>query len=37
MSSEDSGWEPPSPEELGRLLPQYEITEILGRGGMGAV
>jgi len=30
-------WEPPSPEELGRLLPQYEITEILGRGGMGAV
>ncbi len=30
-------WEPPSPEELQRLLPQYEITGFLGRGGMGAV
>ncbi len=32
-----SAWEPPSPEELQRLLPQYEITDIIGRGGMGAV
>ncbi len=30
-------WEPPLPEELQALLPQYEITGILGRGGMGAV
>ncbi len=32
-----SMWEPPLPEELQALLPQYEITGILGRGGMGAV
>lgn len=37
MSSSTSGWEPPLPEDLQRLLPQYEITGILGRGGMGAV
>ncbi|MBL9150954.1 MAG: protein kinase [Verrucomicrobiales bacterium] len=36
-SPSSSGWEPPSPEVLQRLLPQYEITGILGRGGMGAV
>ena len=30
-------WEPPAPEELQRLLPQYEILELIGRGGMGAV
>ena len=30
-------WEPPTPEELGRLLPQYQIESLLGRGGMGAV
>ncbi len=30
-------WEPPSAEELAKLLPQYEITRMLGRGGMGAV
>lgn len=30
-------WHPPTPEELGRLLPQYEIECLLGRGGMGAV
>jgi serine/threonine protein kinase len=28
---------PPSPEELGRLFPQLEVQELLGRGGMGAV
>ncbi len=31
------GWEPPTPEELARLLPQYRIESLLGRGGMGAV
>jgi len=30
-------WQPPSAEELQALLPQYEITALLGRGGMGAV
>ena len=32
-----TGWEPPTPEEVGRLLPQYRIESLLGRGGMGAV
>lgn len=31
------GWEPPSVEVLQALLPQYEITAFLARGGMGAV
>ena len=31
------GWEPPAPEELQEMLPQYEITGLIGRGGMGAV
>jgi len=30
-------WEPPTPEALQKLLPKYEITALLGRGGMGAV
>jgi len=30
-------WQPPTPEELAALLPQYEIESLLGRGGMGAV
>ncbi|MDP1590573.1 MAG: serine/threonine-protein kinase [Prosthecobacter sp.] len=30
-------WQPPSAEELQALLPQYEITALIGRGGMGAV
>jgi len=41
MAAKGSGssgkWEPPTPEELGRLLPQYRIEGLLGRGGMGAV
>lgn len=31
------GWEPPSPQELSKLLAQYEVDMLLGRGGMGAV
>ena len=30
-------WRQPSPEELQRQFPQYEIRGVLGRGGMGAV
>lgn len=30
-------WHPLSPGELGRLLPEYEVLSLLGRGGMGAV
>ncbi|MDZ4401393.1 family 16 glycoside hydrolase [Prosthecobacter sp.] len=30
-------WQAPEVEELQAMLPQYEIIEILGRGGMGAV
>jgi serine/threonine protein kinase len=30
-------WQPPTPEELGELLPQYRIECLIGRGGMGAV
>ncbi len=32
-----SGWAPPSVEELQGLLPQYEIESMIGHGGMGAV
>ena len=30
-------WEPPTPEELQELLPQYQVQMLIGRGGMGAV
>ena len=30
-------WEPPTPEELQPDFPQYEISAVLGHGGMGAV
>jgi len=30
-------WEPPTPEELQQILPQYEVHMLVGRGGMGAV
>ncbi|MCB1279286.1 bifunctional serine/threonine-protein kinase/formylglycine-generating enzyme family protein [Prosthecobacter sp.] len=36
-SGRPAAWEPPSPEELQKLLPKYEIASLLGRGGMGAV
>ena len=32
-----SGFVAPSPEELGSRFPQFEIVELLGKGGMGAV
>ncbi len=32
-----SPWQPPTPEELAALLPQYRIVALIGRGGMGAV
>jgi len=32
-----AGFTPPSPQELAEILPQFEILELLGRGGMGAV
>ena len=30
-------WEPPTPEQLQELLPQYQVHMLIGRGGMGAV
>ncbi|MEZ5385371.1 MAG: serine/threonine-protein kinase [Prosthecobacter sp.] len=30
-------WEPPTPEHLAEMLPQYQIETLIGRGGMGAV
>lgn len=30
-------WEPPQPEELAAVLPEYQIYEIIGRGGMGVI
>lgn len=36
-SSGARGWEPPSVEMLQQALPQYEITALIARGGMGAV
>jgi serine/threonine protein kinase len=37
QAPDSTAWEPPTPEELARLLPQYRIESIIGRGGMGAV
>ncbi len=31
------GWQPPTLEELQHMLPQYEISAFIARGGMGAV
>lgn len=30
-------WQPPAPQDLARMLHQYEVDMLLGRGGMGAV
>ena len=30
-------WVPPTPEQLAKLLPQYQVEALLGQGGMGAV
>ncbi|SKB08111.1 Serine/threonine protein kinase [Prosthecobacter debontii] len=35
--SEAQPWEPPSVETVARLLPQYHVEALIGRGGMGAV
>jgi len=32
-----TSWEPPSVPEAARLFPNYEVLELIGRGGMGAV
>ncbi len=37
MENNPLNWEPPTPEHLSELLPQYRIIGLLGRGGMGAV
>ncbi len=36
-SKPSAPWQPPTAAELHKLLPQYEIELLLGRGGMGAV
>jgi serine/threonine protein kinase len=36
-SQPSAGWTPPTPQELQKALPKYEITSLLGSGGMGAV
>src|SRR3989304_1335813 len=33
----NTGFVPPPVEEIGKLFPQLEVLELLGRGGMGAV
>lgn len=37
LTPPESGFAPPTPEELAPLFPQLEIQELLGKGGMGAV
>ncbi len=37
QETEPEGFEPPEIEDVGRLFPQLEILELIGRGGMGAV
>ena len=36
-SADARHWQPPTVEELQKLLPQYEISAFIARGGMGAV
>jgi len=35
--SQPRGWEPPSVAQLQQMLPQYDVTSFIARGGMGAV
>lgn len=35
--AEEDGWQPPDVASVAELLPQYEVSELLGRGGMGVV
>jgi serine/threonine protein kinase len=35
--TDTTAWDPPLPDELAELIPGYNITDIIGRGGMGAV
>ncbi|MCB1062268.1 MAG: serine/threonine protein kinase [Verrucomicrobiae bacterium] len=37
MQTPPGNWEPPLPDEVSAMLPGYEVTGVLGRGGMGAV
>ena len=37
MSDSKKDWNPPTPAELQKMLPQYEVEALWGRGGMGAV
>jgi serine/threonine protein kinase len=37
VTRELRSWQPPSVEDLQRMLPQYEITAFIAHGGMGAV
>ena len=34
---DNAPFQPPAPEELDRLIPEIEITSLIGQGGMGAV
>lgn len=36
-SNHGGAWTPPTPESLQEMLPQFAISSVLGRGGMGAV
>lgn len=37
MEKKSKAWNPPAPQDLARMLHQYEVDMLLGRGGMGAV
>jgi|GEM_PF-6667179 len=37
VSEFPENWEPPTPDHIAVLLPQYQIESLIGRGGMGAV
>ncbi|WP_395735942.1 protein kinase domain-containing protein [Prosthecobacter sp.] len=37
VDKKSKAWQPPAPQDLARMLHQYEVDMLLGRGGMGAV